>query len=567
MTKSKKGIGSSDGIAVGKIYLLEKEEVEVTSEKITEEAKEKELKRVSEAFESYTRDLENSNVDSEIQKEVITAHLSMLEDPFLTESVENKITGENQNAEYALKTSVDEMAAMMESLDDPYLKERAADYKDIGEGLLYKLAGKEKADLSNLPKNTILVAKELTPSDTSNMDKDSVIGFAMDLGGKTAHVSIIAQTLGIPALVGMKDISKNVQTGQDAIIDAFEDKMILDPDESEKNEYLERSKRIQEEKDRLDKGKFDKAVTLDGHTVEVVTNIGNMEDLSLGLSQGAEGVGLFRTEFLYMENDHFPTEEEQFNVYKEAAEALKDKPLIIRTLDIGGDKSLSYFDFPEEENPFLGWRALRICFDKLEIFKAQLRAILRASFYGNVKILLPMVISVEEVKKVNSYLEELKSELDIEGLEYNKNIEVGIMVETPAAALIAGDLIKYVDYFSIGTNDLTQYVLAADRGNEKVSNLYNTYNPAVLKAIKMVIDASHKAGKWTGMCGGFAGDTKATKLLLGMGLDEFSAPASSIPKIKETIKNITLEEAKIFAEEIMKIETTGEIEGRIKEEM
>ncbi len=567
MTKSKKGIGSSDGIAVGKIYLLEKEEVEVTSEKITEEAKEKELKRVSEAFESYTRDLENSNVDSEIQKEVITAHLSMLEDPFLTESVENKITGENQNAEYALKTSVDEMAAMMESLDDPYLKERAADYKDIGEGLLYKLAGKEKADLSNLPKNTILVAKELTPSDTSNMDKDSVIGFAMDLGGKTAHVSIIAQTLGIPALVGMKDISKNVQTGQDAIIDAFEDKMILDPDESEKNEYLERSKRIQEEKDRLDKGKFDKAVTLDGHTVEVVTNIGNMEDLSLGLSQGAEGVGLFRTEFLYMENDHFPTEEEQFNVYKEAAEALKDKPLIIRTLDIGGDKSLSYFDFPEEENPFLGWRALRICFDKPEIFKAQLRAILRASFYGNVKILLPMVISVEEVKKVNSYLEELKSELDIEGLEYNKNIEVGIMVETPASALIAGDLIKYVDYFSIGTNDLTQYVLAADRGNEKVSNLYNTYNPAVLKAIKMVIDASHKAGKWTGMCGGFAGDTKATKLLLGMGLDEFSAPASSIPKIKETIKNITLEEAKIFAEEIMKIETTGEIEGRIKEEM
>lgn len=567
MTKSKKGIGSSDGIAVGKIYLLEKEEVEVTSEKITEEAKEKELKRVSEAFESYTRDLENSNVDSEIQKEVITAHLSMLEDPFLTESVENKITGENQNAEYALKTSVDEMAAMMESLDDPYLKERAADYKDIGEGLLYKLAGKEKADLSNLPKNTILVAKELTPSDTSNMDKDSVIGFAMDLGGKTAHVSIIAQTLGIPALVGMKDISKNVQTGQDAIIDAFEDKMILDPDEREKNEYLERSKRIQEEKDRLDKGKFDKAVTLDGHTVEVVTNIGNMEDLSLGLSQGAEGVGLFRTEFLYMENDHFPTEEEQFNVYKEAAEALKDKPLIIRTLDIGGDKSLSYFEFPEEENPFLGWRALRICFDKPEIFKAQLRAILRASFYGNVKILLPMVISVEEVKKVNSYLEELKSELDIEGLEYNKNIEVGIMVETPASALIAGDLIKYVDYFSIGTNDLTQYVLAADRGNEKVSNLYNTYNPAVLKAIKMVIDASHKAGKWTGMCGGFAGDIKATKLLLGMGLDEFSAPASSIPKIKETIKNITLEEAKMFAEEILNMETTGEIEERIKEEM
>lgn len=563
MTNIKNGIGSSEGIAVGKIFLLEKEEIIVSTDTIEDAAKEAEIARAKDAFQAYTKDLESITVDNEVQQEVITAHLSMLDDPFLVESVENKINNESQNAEYALKTSIEEMVAMMESLDDPYLKERAADYKDIGEGLLYKLTGREKTDLSNLPENTILVAKELTPTDTSNMDKESVIGFAMDLGGKTAHVSIIAQTLGIPALVGMKDISSAVKTGDFAILDAFEGKVILDPSEEEKNRYLERSKEIQEEKERLDKGKFDKAVTTDGRSVEIVTNIGNIEDLDLGLSQGAEGVGLFRTEFLYMENDHFPTEEEQFAVYKEAAEKLQEKPLIIRTLDIGGDKALSYFDFPEEENPFLGWRALRICFDMPEIFRAQLRAILRASAFGNVKILLPMVISVEEVKKVNEYLEKYKSELKEEKIDFNENIEVGIMVETPASAIIASDLIKYVDYFSIGTNDLTQYVLAADRGNEKVSDLYNTYNPAVLRSIKMVIDASHKAGKWTGMCGGFAGDTKATKLLLGMGLDEFSAPASSIPRIKETIKNTNYEEAKEYANAILEMETTEEIEGNL----
>lgn len=563
MTNIKNGIGSSEGIAVGKIYLLEKEEIIVSADTIDDSAKEEEISRAKEAFQAYTKDLESINVDNEVQQEVITAHLSMLDDPFLVESVENKINSENRNAEYALKTSIEEMVVMMESLDDPYLKERAADYKDIGEGLLYKLTGREKADLSNLPENTILVAKELTPTDTSNMDKESVIGFAMDLGGKTAHVSIIAQTLGIPALVGMKDISAAVKTGDFAILDAFEGKVILDPSEEEKNHYLQRFKEIQEEKERLDKGKFDKAVTTDGRSVEIVTNIGNIEDLDLGLSQGAEGVGLFRTEFLYMENDHFPTEEEQFAVYKEAAEKLKEKPLIIRTLDIGGDKALSYFDFPEEENPFLGWRALRICFDMPEIFRAQLRAILRASAFGNVKILLPMVISVEEVKKVNKYLDQYKSELKEEKIEFNENIEVGIMVETPASAIIASDLIKYVDYFSIGTNDLTQYVLAADRGNEKVSDLYNTYNPAVLRSIKMVIDASHEAGKWTGMCGGFAGDTKATKLLLGMGLDEFSAPASSIPRIKETIKNTNFKEAEEYANTILEMETTEEIEDNL----
>lgn len=563
MTRIRKGIGSSDGIAVGKIYLVEKEDIHVSDQRIEDNEKEVQIGLFDDAILSYTQDLENVEVDNDIQKEVISAHLSMLDDPFLVETVQSKIKDENRNALFALKTSIDEMVAMMESLEDEYMQERAADYKDIGENLLHKLAGKEKVDLSDLPKGTILVAKELTPSDTSVMDKNSVIGFAMDLGGKTAHVSIIAQTLGIPALVGMKDISEFVKTGQEAIVDAFEGKVILDPTQEEKDQYMALSKELEEEKARLDKGKFDKGITIDGHSVEIVTNIGNLEDLDLGLSQGVEGVGLFRTEFLYMESDHFPTEEEQFVVYKEAAEKLQDKPLIIRTLDIGGDKALSYFEFPEEENPFLGWRALRINFDKPEIFRDQLRAILRASAFGNVKILLPMVISVEEVKKVNEYLEEYKAELREENIDFNEDIDIGIMVETPASVLVADDLIKYVDYFSIGTNDLTQYVLASDRGNEKVSDLYNTYNPAVLRSIKMVIDASHRVGKWTGMCGGFAGDTKATKLLLGMGLDEFSAPGSSIPKIKDIIRNISFEEAKAYAENILTLETTTEVENAL----
>lgn len=559
----KTGIIASEGIALGKAYIFIKEKLDIDNTVIENEKKENEKERITNAIKSYSEDLKNMKVDTETQKEVINAHLGMLDDPFLVDTVFNKIDN-NINAEKALYDSIEEMVSMMQSLDDEYLRERATDYKDIGERLLYKVKGIEPKNLSKLPKDTIIISDELTPTDTSIMDKDNVLGFAMDMGGKTAHTSIIAQTLGIPALVGMKDVSESVKEGDMLILDTYEGKLLINPDENTVNIYKEKSLKIQEERERLEKVKFNKAITKDNHQVEIACNIGNIGDLKTGLEKGAEGVGLFRTEFLYMENNHFPTENEQFSVYKEAAEILDGKPLIIRTLDIGGDKSLSYFKFPIEENPFLGWRALRICFDMLDVFKTQLRAILKASAYGKVRILLPMVISVEEILKVHEILDELKKELEIAEIDYDKNIEVGIMVETPASVIVARDLIKYVDYFSIGTNDLTQYILAVDRGNEKISKLYNTYNPAVLRAIKYVIDASHEAGKWTGMCGGFAGDTKATKLLLGMGLDEFSAPAASIPKMKDIIINTNYEETKEFANNILNTETTTEIEEIIK---
>ncbi|WP_300409943.1 phosphoenolpyruvate--protein phosphotransferase [Lagierella sp.] len=565
MTKIMTGVVASEGIAVGKAFLFYKEKLQPKVEKIEDGEIEEEKAKFTKALSDYSKYLEELEVDSLAQKNVIQAHRGMLEDPFLLETVNNKIDS-NQNVEKALDDSIGEMVSMIEALDDPYLKERAVDYKDIGEKLLYILKGVEPKKLSPLPKDSIIVSNELTPSDTSVMDKENVIGFAMDLGGKTAHTSIIAQTLGIPAIVGMKTVSQSVKDGDTIIIDNEQGKLFIDPEEELLQEYRKKALRLKEEKERLDKFKDEDAITPDGKKVEVAVNIGNLEDLKKGIERGAKSVGLFRTEFLYMENTHFPTEEEQFNVYSQAAKMLDGNTLIIRTLDIGGDKSLSYFKFPEEENPFLGWRALRICFDMQDVFETQLKAILRASAFGDVKILLPMVISVDEIIRVMDILEGVKKDLIKREVEFNHEIEVGIMVETPASAIIADDLIDHVDFFSIGTNDLTQYVLAVDRGNEKISELYSTYNKAVLRSIKRVIEISHEKGKWTGMCGGFAGDAKATKMLLGFGLDEFSVPGPNVPKIKDIIRNTTLEEGQNFSNEILNLKTTGDIETRIEEE-
>lgn len=564
MNKILTGIKASKGIAIGKAYLFEKTSVKINENKIDQKEKDKEKEKINEAIKSYKKDLE-AQVDTNTEiKGVIDAHIELISDPYLIETIESKIDNELNASDLALKNTIDEMMAMMSMLDDDYLKERATDYKDIGEKLMYKLKGIKAKDLSNLEEEVIVIAEELTPSDTSTMKKDKVLGFANDLGGKTSHTSIIAQTLSIPAVVGMKDITKNISHGDLLILDADLGKVIIDPDEKTLKEYEEKQKAIDEEKQRLSIIKDKPAITKDGRHIEIVCNIGNLEDLDLGLDGGAEGVGLFRTEFLYMESDKFPTEDHQFEVYKKAAEKLKDMPLLIRTLDIGGDKELSYFDFPKEENPFLGWRALRICFDMQDVFRNQLRAILRASAFGNVKILLPMVISVEEIKKVNELVDKYKKELDQEGIDYNKDIEVGIMIETPASVFMAEELIKYCDYFSIGTNDLTQYLLAVDRGNDKISHLYNHFHPAVLRAIKNVIDKSHKAGKWTGMCGGMASDTQATYLLLGLSLDEFSAVGSQIGKIKDIINNADYKEAQEFANQILELETVEEIEQKLK---
>ncbi|WP_262122213.1 phosphoenolpyruvate--protein phosphotransferase [Anaerococcus sp. Marseille-Q5996] len=559
------GIKASNGIAIGTIYLFNREELTIDESKIEENMIENEKNRVETSINDYISELDNTEGANEAQINIANAHKELLQDPYFSDTINSKIENELKNSEMALNETVNEMVEIMSQIDDEYLKERASDYKDIGYQLMYKLKGIKPKDLSLIEKNSIVISKELTPSDTSNMNKENVAGFATDLGGKTSHTSIIAQTLDIPALVGMQDISTKVQGGEKAIIDGDEGVIILNPSEDLIADYESKIKVQKEKQERLKEVKDKEAITKDGKKVEVAANIGNIEDLKIAIENGCDGVGLFRTEFLYMENDHFPTEEEQFEVYKEATEMLEKKPLIIRTLDIGGDKGLDYFTFPVEENPFLGYRAIRLCLDREDIFRTQLKALVRASAFGNLKIMIPMVINISEFKRTLEIIEEIKSELDQNGVEYNKNLEVGIMIETPASVFMADQFIKYVDFFSIGTNDLSQYTLAVDRGNENISELYSNYNPAVLKAIKHVIDASHSAYKWTGMCGQFASDPEATKLLLGLGLDEFSASSSKIAEVKDTIIKSNLKEEEEFANGLLDLETPEEVEEKVKE--
>lgn len=563
MKDNLKGIVASKGLAIGKAYLFEKVQVEINKNKIENDQIAVEIQKVKQAIEEYTNDLNEQKASSEEIQAVIDAHKELIQDPYLIETIESKIENDNYASDYALQSTIEDMVAMMAGLDDEYLKERATDYKDIGEKIMYKLKDVKAKSLADLEEEVIVIAEELTPSDTSTMKQEFVLGFANDLGGKTSHTSIIAQTLSIPAIVGMKDVTSKVEDGDILILDAVEGVIIVNPEQDVLDSYKEKQAEIEKELVRLEEIKNLDAVTKDGKEIEVVCNIGNLSDLDLGLASGARGVGLFRTEFLYMESNDFPSEDHQFEVYKQAAEKLGDMPLLIRTLDIGGDKSLPYFEFPHEENPFLGWRALRICFDMEDVFRDQLRAIIRASAFGNVKILLPMIISVDELRHVNELVEKYKDELRRENVAFNEEIEVGVMIETPASVFIAEDLIQECDYFSIGTNDLTQYVLAVDRGNEKISHLYNNYNPAVLRAMKIIIDASHKYGKWTGMCGGMASDPNATYLLLGMGLDEFSSVGSQIGKIKDIIISSNFDEAKAFAEKVLKLSTIEEVESEI----
>lgn len=564
MTNKYQGIKASSGIAIGNIYLFNREKVDIDQSKIEKDLIEKEISKVNDAINSYVNKLSDTKGANQAQINIANAHKELLQDPYFSDTIESKITNELKNAELALSETINEMVEIMSQIDDEYLKERASDYKDIGYQLMYKLKGITPKDLSNIEKNTIIISKELTPSDTSNMNKENVAGFATDLGGKTSHTSIIAQTLDIPALVGMKDISTKVEDGKLAIIDGNEGFIIVDPSEEELEIYRSKIKKEEEIRQRLKLIKDKRATSKDGRSVEVSANIGNLEDLKIAIENGCDGVGLFRTEFLYMENTHFPTEDEQFEVYKQATEMLGEKPLIIRTLDIGGDKGLDYFEFPVEENPFLGYRAIRLCLDREDIFMTQLKALVRASAYGNLKIMIPMIINISEFKRTLELVDQIKSQFDKDGISYNKDLEIGIMVETPASVFMADKLIKYVDFFSIGTNDLSQYTLACDRGNENISYLYSNYNPAVLRAIKHVIDESHKANKWTGMCGQFASDTEASKLLLGLGLDEFSAASSKIAEIKDTIINSEFSEEEKFAISLLDLETPKEIEEKVK---
>lgn len=565
MNTQYKGIIASNGIAIGTIYLFNREEVVVDETNIEENMVENEKNRVKAAIDNYISELDNTEGANEAQINIANAHKELLQDPYFSDTIDAKIANELKNSELALNETINEMVEIMSQIDDEYLKERASDYKDIGYQLMYKLKGIKPKDLSLIEKGSIVISKELTPSDTSNMNKENVVAFATDLGGKTSHTSIIAQTLDIPALVGMQDISEKVEGGEKAIIDGDQGIIIINPSEDLIAEYENKIKVQKEKRERLKEVKDKEAITKDGKKIEVSANIGNIEDLKAAIDNGCDGVGLFRTELLYMENDHFPTEEEQFEVYKEATEMLGEKPLIIRTLDIGGDKGLVYFTFPVEENPFLGYRAIRLCLDREDIFITQLKALVRASAYGNLKIMIPMVINISEFKRSIELIEDIKKEFDQNGVDYNKDLEVGIMIETPASVFMADKFIKYVDFFSIGTNDLSQYTLAVDRGNENISELYSNYNPAVLKAIKHVIDESHKAGKWTGMCGQFASDTEATKLLLGLGLDEYSASANKIAEVKDTIIKASQKEEEKFALKLLDLETPEEVEEKVKD--
>lgn len=565
MTERYEGIKASGGLAIGNLYLFSREEVVVDDRKIREEEADDEFKKVKDSINAYIDQLSNNEGASEAQKNIAAAHTELLSDPYFTDTIESKIKNELKNSELALDETIKEMVEIMSQIDDDYLRERASDYKDIGLQVMYKLKKITPKDLAHLDKNSIVISKELTPSDTSNMDKEAVVGFATDLGGKTSHTSIIAQTLDMPALVGMGDISTKIKGGEKAILDGNEGLLIVNPSQEEIDNYTALIKEQKEKKERLKLIKDKEAVTKDGKKIEVSANIGNLEDLKIAIENGCDGVGLFRTEFLYMQSSEFPSEEKQFEVYKEATQMLGDKPLIIRTLDIGGDKGLDYFEFPKEENPFLGYRAIRLCLDKKEMFKDQLRALVRASAFGNLKIMIPFVVNINELKEARNMIEEIKRELDQEGIAYNKDLDVGIMVETSASIIMADKFIKYADFFSIGTNDLTQYTLAVDRGNENIADLYSNHNPAVLRAIKHVIDISHEAGKWTGMCGAFASDTEATKLLLGLGLDEFSGSSAKIAEIKDTIINSDQNKESEFAAKAIDCESTEEVESLVKE--
>lgn len=534
----KKGISASKGYAIGYAVVKTKEEVVVTETKIKDVAAEK--ARLANAVKVSEEQL--TEIKEKAEKEigadkaaVFESHLMLLTDPEFVGAVESEIESNSMNAEMALKNTVDKYLEIFNAMDDEYMRERAADIKDVGNRLLNNLLGKKDNALSKLEENSVIVAHDLTPSDTAQLDKSKVISFITDIGGRTSHSAIMARTLEIPAVVGMKDITTSVKNGDTLIVDGNEGTVIINPDEETLRKYKSLYEEFQKEKEELKKLINVKTIGKSGKAIEISGNIGKPEDVNKVIENGGDGVGLFRTEFLYMDRDSMPTEDEQFNAYKYVAEALKGKPVVIRTLDIGGDKKLSYLPLQEEMNPFLGYRAIRLCLDRKEIFKVQLRALLRAAVYGNIKIMFPMISSLSEILSAKEVLRECAAELKAEGKEYNDKIEVGIMVEIPAAAVTADELAKHVDFFSIGTNDLIQYTLAADRMNEKVSYLYNPMHPAVLRLIKMTIEAAHKEGKWCGMCGEMAGDENAVPTLLSYGLDEFSMSASSILKAKKII--------------------------------
>ena len=570
MKPTLQGIAASDGIAIAKVYTLTEPDLTVT--KVTVEDSEKEVSRLDDALAASIKDVELiketalKNLGEE-EAQVFDAHLMVLSDPELIGQVKDSITSNKVNAESALKEVTDMFISIFAGMEDnPYMQERAADIRDVSKRVLAHLLCVKIPSPATIKDEVIIVAADLTPSDTAQLNRQYVKAFVTDIGGRTSHSAIMARSLEIPAIVGTKEVTSTAKDGDIIIVDGLSGDVFLNPSEEVIAEYRAKAEAFAAQQAEWEKLKDSKTYTKDGHQVELAANIGTPKDLEGVVNNGAEGVGLYRTEFLYMDSHEMPTEEDQFEAYKAVLEGMNGKPVVVRTMDIGGDKELPYLPLPHEMNPFLGYRAIRISLNEPEMFRTQLRALLRASVYGKLRIMFPMIATLNDFRGAKALLEEEKAKLIAEGVAVSDDIQVGIMIEIPAAAVLAHQFAKEVDFFSIGTNDLIQYTMAADRMNERVSYLYQPYNPSILTLIKHVIDSAHKEGKWAGMCGEMAGDQTAVPLLVGLGLDEFSMSASSVLKTRSLIAKLTLSDMQALADKaINECATVQEVEALVEE--
>jgi phosphotransferase system enzyme I (PtsI) len=556
------GIAASNGIAIAKAYRLVEPDLSFEQKTIDDAAAE--VDRFRQAMEKSKAELEairdRAKVDLGADKAAIfEAHLLVLSDPELNTPIEEKIQSDKVNAESALKETADMFIMMFEQMDNEYMKERAADIRDVTKRVLAHLLSVQLVNPSMIAEEVIIVAEDLTPSDTAQLNRQYVLGFTTNIGGRTSHSAIMARSMEIPAVVGTKTATEEINNGDLVIVDGLKGEVHINPTPELVEQYRKVHDEYEVQKAEWAKLVNEPTVTNDDHHVELAANIGTPKDLKGVIENGGEGVGLYRTEFLYMGRDQLPTEEEQFESYKTVLEGLKGKPVVVRTLDIGGDKELPYLDLPKEMNPFLGFRAIRLCLEEQDIFRTQLRALLRASTYGNLKIMFPMIATLDEFREAKTILEDEKQKLLSEGQKVSDEIELGIMVEIPSTAILADQFAKEVDFFSIGTNDLIQYTMAADRMNQRVSYLYQPYSPSILRLVKMVIDAAHAEGKWTGMCGEMAGDETAIPVLLGLGLDEFSMSATSILKARSQIRNLKKSDMEKLAQQVLNMQTTAQV--------
>ena len=552
-----KGKGVSKGIGIGHTKVLKNEEVKLTDFKV--DNKENELnyfkKCLNDVIEDTKKVVEKL---SGTEADIMNAYLMILQDPTLTEETERLIQEDGYNAGYAAKVGFETVEEVFKNMDDEYMSARASDIEDMKKRVVNKIINKAELDLSNLPENTVLVGKDLSTSDTAKLNLNSVAGIIIENGSENSHVSIMARTHEIPAIVGAKGALDSIANDMYIAINGGTGEIFLNPSQDE-------VAKLEDEKGSLAKFKNKKSITKDGYKTEVVANIGTPKDMDAVIENGAEGVGLFRSEFLYMDSDTMPTEDEQFEAYKEVLEKSEGKRVIVRTLDIGGDKDLKYLNLEKEDNPFLGYRAIRICLREPEIFKVQLRALYRASNYGKLAIMLPMISSIDEIRAAKDIINEVKEELKAEKVKFDKNVKVGIMIEIPSAAIMAEELAKECDFFSIGTNDLIQYTVAVERGNEKISDLYTKFHPAVIRLIKMAIDGAHKSKIFCGMCGEAAADERFIPLLVGLGLDEFSMNPTKILNSRKMIRSLNHKECKKLVQEVLKMSSASEIKARLEE--